>query len=341
MWNSKLTVDGGIKEHLHTKTPDLTETDYNKAGKLGGLWKRTQIEVDKNKQEIQSLVEAVYDFDGVINTKFSEVFQDVDQVRTTIQGAGGVNLILNSVMYAFDMENNPESWTTSGTGSLLIQASPESLTAGAVAGNSFTLQEKTVKQTVTVRKDVDFIPEDDKTYYAISAKVKKNTVGTAWIKLTNRNETLIIDLPDQTSYYWDTVKFEEILPLDDYYDIEIYSDDDADLQVTDLIFAPGKTKREWTQANGEVMNATSTFTTEGLTMRSPQFPNDYTKLDALGLEVHSKDVGGGRVFGFNKDETNVAKLKADKQISMAPLRTVPIDYGSYKGWAFTIAKEEN
>ena len=341
LWESKLTVDGGISESLKAKTPDLTETNYHKAGKLNGLWKRTQIEVDKNTQEIESLVEAVYDYDGVINTQFSEVFQDIDQVRTTIQGSGGVNLIKNSVMYAFDSEGAPESWTVAGTGSLLIQSSPESLTAGAVAGNAFTLSDETVTQTITVRKDVDFIPEDNKTYYAFSAKVKKNTVGAAHIKLINRNETLTIDLPDQEGYYWDTVKLEEILPLDDHYEIEIYSDADADLQVTDVILAPGKTKREWTQANGEVMNLSTTITEEGLTIRSPQFPNDYTKMDALGFEVHSKEVGGNRVFGFNKDETNVHKLKADKQISMTPLRAVPIDYDGYKGWAFTPSKEDS
>jgi len=338
LWNSKITVDGGIKETLFTKTPDLTETNYSKAGKLGGLWKRTQIEVDKNKQQIQSLVEDIYDYDGVINTKFSEVLQDVNEIRTTVQGTGGVNLIQNSVMYAFDTSNVPTSWAVTGAGTLLIQASPESLTAGAVAGNAFSLTNKTVKQTITVRKDVAFIPEAQKTYYAISAKVKKNVVGTAWIKLTNRNETLTIALPDQTGYYWDTVKLEEILPKDDYYEIEIYSDSDAGLQVTDLMFAPGKTKREWSQANGEVMNSSVSITKNGMTIRSPQFQNDYTKIDALGFEVHSKEVGGARVFGFNKDETNVSKLKADKQISMSPLRTVPINYGTYKGWAFTLSE---
>ncbi len=341
LWNSKLIVDGSIQETLFTDAPDLTETNYSKAGKLNGLWKRTQIEVDKNKQEIESLVEAIYDYDGVINTQFSEVFQDVDQVRTTVQGSGGVNLIKNSVMYARDIDNVPENWTVTGSGTLNIQASTESKTAGAVAGNAFTLSDKTVNQTITVRKDVDFIAEDDKTYYSISAKVKKNTVGAAYIKLTNRNEVLTIDLPDQTSYYWDTVKIEEILPKDDYYDIEISSDDDADLQVTDLIFAPGKTKREWTQSNGEVMNSSVSVTEDGMTIRSPQFQNNFTKIDALGIEVHSKEAGGDRVFGFNGDETNVSKIKVDKQVSMAPLRTVPIDYGTYKGWAFTLSQEDS
>jgi hypothetical protein len=340
MWNSSLTIDGGINERLFTDTPDLTETDYTKAGRLGGLWKRTQIEVDKNKMEIQSLVEAVYNADGILNTKFTEIFQDVNEIRTTVQGSGGVNLIKNSVMYAFDNEQLPENWTLSGDGTHVIQSSPESLTAGAVAGNTFTLSNKSAVQRVSVRKDFDFVTEEKKTYYAISARVKKNIVGDAWIKLSNRNQTLTIPLPDQEGYFWDSVSFESILPLDDYFDIEVYSDADASLQVTDLIMAPGKTKREWSQANGEVMNATGSFTVDGLTMRSPQFPNDYTKLDHMGLEVHSKDSSGGRVFGFNKDETNVSKLKVDNRISMSPMKIVPINYDSYKGFAFTLSEED-
>jgi hypothetical protein len=339
VWNSKLTINGGIKENLSAVTPDLTETNYSKAGKLGGLWKRTEIAVDKNRQEIESVVEDIYAYDGVINTKFSQIEQDVNEVRTTIQGSGGVNLVKNSVMYAFDNDGLPDSWEVTGTGSLVIQASPESLSAGAVAGNAFTLSDKTVTQRVTVRKDVDFILEDDKTFYSFSAKVKKNVVGTAYITLTNRNETLTIDLPDQEGYYWDTVKIEEILPKDDHYVIEVHSDDDADLQVTDLMLAPGQTQREWTQSNGEVMNASVAITVDGMTIRSPQFPNDYTKIDALGLEVHSKEAGGARVFGFNKDETNVSKLRADEQITMPPMRIVPIEYGSYKGIAFTPSEE--
>jgi len=282
----------------------------------------------------------MYDLDGVVNTKFSQLEQDNDEILATVQGAGGVNLLLNSVMYAFDFENNPDSWTLTGAGVLNIQASPESLTEGAVSGNQFSLDDLTVTQRVTVRKDVAFIVEDEKTYYSLSAKVKKNVVGAAYIKLINRNETLTIDLPDQTGYYWDTVKIEEILPKDDYFDVEVYSDTDAQLQVTDLMLSPGKTKKEWTQANGEVLNSTVSITEAGITVRSSAFTNNFTKIDALGFEVHKKDLGGNRVFGFNDDETNVSKLKADKQIGMPPIRTVPINYSTYKGWAFVLSEED-
>lgn len=345
VWNTKLTLDGGIKETLYTNKPDLTETDYSKAGnsRLRGNIRRTRLQVDQQAGTINALVSDMYNLDGLVNTKYSELAQNNESIIATVQGSGGVNLIKNSVMYAFDASGVPENWSAdeSSEGTLTIQASNESLAAGAVSGNQFTLSDMSVSQRVTVRKDVDFIPEENKSYYSISARVKKNTVGTAYIKLSNRNETLTIELPDQTSYYWDIVKIEEILPLDDHYEIEIYSDADAELQVTDLILAPGKTRKEWTQANGEVMNSSVAITDDGITVRSSAFANNFTRISALGFEVHSRTVGGDRIFGFNDDETNVSKLKADKQISMAPIRIVPINYSTYKGWAWTLSEEND
>jgi hypothetical protein len=343
VWNTKLTLDGGIKEVLYTNKPDITETNYSKAGnsRLRGNIRNTTLQVDKQAGTIEALVSDMYDLDGVVNTIYSELQQDNQSITATVQGAGGSNLVQNSVMYAFDVEGNPDSWTLddSSVGTLTIQASNESLSQGAVSGNQFNLSDMTVTQRVTVRKDVDFIDEDDKLYYSISARVKKNTVGTAWIKLINRNEELTIDLPDQTSYFWDIVKIEGILPKDDYFDVEIYSDSDADLQVTDLMLSPGITRKQWTQANGEMMNSSVAITTEGITVRSSAFTNNYTKIDALGFEVHKQSAEGARVFGFNDDETNVSKLKADEQITMAPLRVVPINYGTYQGWAWTISED--
>lgn len=341
VWNTKLTVDGGISENLYTNKPDLTTTDYTKAGnsKLGGNLRKTQLQVDKQQGTIDALVSDMYTYDGVVNQKYTELLQDNESIIATVQGAGGVNLLKNSVMYAFDDTGVPDSWTMTGAGTLTIQASPESLSAGAVSGNQFSLSDKTATQTVTVRKDVDFIPEDEKTYYSISARVKKNTVGVASITLINRNETLTIDLPDQTSYFWDVVTLEAILPKDDHYDIAITSDSDADLQVTDIILAPGKTRHEWTQANGEMMNSSVAITKDGITIRSSALKNNYTTIDALGFEVHKQDAGGNRIFGFNDDETNVSKLKADEQIGMPPMRIVPISYSTYSGWAFTASEE--
>lgn len=334
-WETSLTVDGGIKETISAESPTKTETDYNKAGTVTKSLRRTQISVDHNEQLIESLVEDVHSVDGVVNTKFSEVEQDIESVRTTVQSSGGVNLVRNSVMYSFSDDGVPDYWEVAGTGVLTIQASPESLSGGGISGNVFTLSNETVSQNVTVRKDVDFIAQDQKLYYSLSARVRKNTVGAASITLSNRNETHIIDLPDQTEYYWEAVSIEGLLPLDDHYDITIQSDADANLQVTDVMLSPGENVRQWTQSNGEAMNTNVAITDDGMTIRSNVFRNDYVRIDALGFEVHKHEAGGERVFGFNGDETNVRKLRADNQLSIATIRMVPVQYDSYNGIAFT------
>lgn len=335
-WETKITMDGGLKENISSPAPAESETDYNKASTIIKSLRRTQLSVDHNEQEIQALVEDIYSDNGVVNTRFSEVIQDIEGVRTTVQSSGGVNLVRNSVMYAFSDDGVPDYWTVDGTGSLTIQASPESLSGGGISGNVFTLNNETVSQTVPVRKDMDFVAQDDKLYYSFSARVRKNTVGTAYIMLTNRNDPPhIIELPDQTEFYWQPVSIAGLLPLDDYYVISIFSDADANLQVTDVMLSPGETTRQWTQSNGEAMNTNVAITDDGMTIRSNVFRNDYVRIDALGFEVHKHEAGGDRVFGFNGDETNVKKLRADTQISVAKTRMVPIDFNGFIGAAFT------
>ena len=41
-----------------------------------------------------------------------------------------------------------------------------------------------------------------------------------------------------------------------------------------------------------------------------------------------------KVFSLNRDTTEVEKLEARSQMKMAPIKIVPIDNASYKGWAF-------
>jgi hypothetical protein len=343
MTDKSLTLDGGISETLKGMTPDKTETDYSKAGGITKLLSNTTLQVDKQRGEIEALVSDIYDNNGYIENKFSQVHQDVDEVRTTVQGAGGINLIRNSVMYAYNNLSYPDNWTTTvgSSGTITIQGNPESRNEGGISGNSFTLKDATVKQTFTVRKDASFIPDDQKTYYSFSAKVKKNLVGTAYIKLSNRNETHQIDLPTGTAYFWDSVTIDGLLPQDDYYEIEINSDTDASLQVTDTMMSLGQYTHAWTAAPGELGNSSVSITEDGMTIRQAQYRYNYMKMDALGLEVHQKVIGRDwQIFGFNGAETNTYALKAEKQITMGGMRMLPMTDGSIDGWAFT-QKEDN
>lgn len=502
----KLTLDGGIAERISAKAPDPTTTDYARAGDIRKSITNTQIIVDKQEQTIQSIVSDIYSNDGYIEEKFSEVYQDMESIVSRVQGAGGVNFIRNSVMYARDgsggptvwevdervnlaynptfrggqntgwviasnlnivygnsilLPNNqpimrmnatanipanttmayhpngsgpagvrtgkfmlwhnhtapltyivrtsgvdlatvivqPNTWTEmkavgvsfpdttlavrnssvipsgvqtsvsmfqleagsldlpyfdgdtqgarwSGTANsspsimgsgLTINASPESRSYGAISGNAFTLRNgDTVKQTISVRKDVEFVPDDQKTYYTLSARVKKGSVGSGYIRLKNRNEEIEIELPDQTSYLWEQVFIEGILPQDDYFDISVlaHGDPAVELQVTDLMLAIGKTRHEWTQAPGEFNTAEVAITQDGITVREAEFPDNYTSIDALGFNIHYKKDGQEATLSHTYQGTEVTKLKSNTEISMPPMRVVPIDYGNFKGWAF-------
>ena len=339
-----LTLDGGITEKLIGKRPPESKTDYSKAGNIKKLISNTTLQVDKQRQEIEALVQDVTGEGGYIDNKFTQVTQDINQVRTTVQGAGGVNLIRNSVMFAYNNLGYPEEWTTThvdGEGStIVIQGSAESKAAGGLSGHTFTLNGTKVVQTVTVRKDADFITEENKTFYTFNIKVKKDLVGVAYVKLSNRQEEHIIDLQNGEEYLWKDFSIDGLLPQDDHYDIEIYSDSDANAQFTDAMLSVGEYTHSWTQAPGEAMNMVRSDTVDGTFWRSPQFRYNYTHISPLGMNVHQRIRGQSEeVFGFNADETNMSKVKATKQVSMGKIRVVPIEMNGTSGWAWTGAEE--
>lgn len=333
-----LTLDGGVTEKLIGKRPAESKTDYSKAGNIKKLISNTTLQVDKQNQTIEALVADVYDNDGYIEEKFTQVTQDINQVRTTIQGAGGVNLIRNSVMYAYNNLGYPENWTTThvdGEGTtIVIQGSPESQVAGGLSAHSFILNGVKVAQTVPVRKDADFISDENKTYYTFNVKVKKNLVGVGYIKLSNRQEEHTIDLPNGDEYLWEDFKIEGLLPQDDHYEIELYSDTDAAVQFTDIMLSVGEYSHAWTQAPGEAMSMVKSDLVDGTYWRSPQSRYEYSRINHQGLNVHKRIRGQQEeVFRINSDESNMSKIRADKQIAMGGMRMVPLEIDGMVGWA--------
>ena len=72
----------------------------------------------------------------------------------------------------------------------------------------------------------------------------------------------------------------------------------------------------------------------GVTVRS-NTTNDYTQLNELGLNGYS-DASGTmeNVFTVNRDTTEVSKLRARNQITMPPIKVIPITSGTRAGWSF-------
>jgi len=335
LFNFSISVDGGIKEILKTTADTKTQTQYQYATTIAKRVKNTEIVVNKQEQYIEQLVTDMYEEDGVIHENFTNVYQNIENIVNSVQNSGGSNLIKNSVMFAYDTDNNPNDWEVEGEGNLIISSSPEALANGSLSGHTFTLLNKKVRQRVYVKVDNDDIPSDKKTYYTFSTKIKKDVTGTCYVKLYNSNEEYIIELGEGDSSFYGDYEIKALLPKDNYYDIEFYGSVDSNATFTDNMFAIGDYKTQWQQASGEIMNTQVNINIDGVLIKSSVYLGDYTVMSPLEFAGYSNINGTvTKVFSLNKDTTLVKKLEAEDEIKMIPIKIVPITTGDLQGWAF-------
>lgn len=317
--------------HSIIESPALTNEETrikNDYDTVKTKFRQVEIQVDKINGQIKSIIE---NSEG----DYNNILQTIEELMISIQNTGGNNLLLNSVMFAYDNEGNPNNWEVDEDGVLEINSSPESVNAGGISGHVFTLSNKKVRQKVVVKQDSDDIPENEKIYYTFSTKIKKNATGTCYVKIYNSNEEHIIQLnPGESSFYGD-YEIAKLLPKDSYYYIEFYGDVDSGATFTDNMFAIGEYRTQWTQANGEIMNTQVNINLDGILVKSLVYDGDYTVMSPLEFAGYSNINGVvTKVFSLNKDTTEVKKLKAEDEMSMFPIKIVPITEGEVQGWAF-------
>lgn len=299
----------------------------------------TNAEVVNNKNSISKLTMTSEEIKQTIEQKnkddeenYNKLIQDIAKTVIAIQNSGGNNLIKNSVMFAYDSDGNPSNWETSENGTLNINSSAEALNNGSLSGHVFTLNGKTVKQRVSVKADSE---SDEKTYYTFSVKIKKDSVGTCYVKLSNSNEEHIIELNAGEASFYGDYEIKALLPKDNYYDIEFYGSEGSNATFTDAMFAVGEYKTQWAQASGEIMNTQVNINVDGILVKSLVYDGDYTIMSPLEFSGYSNINGKiTKVFSLNKDTTFVKKLEAQDEIRMDPIKIVPRTSGDIQGWAF-------
>lgn len=108
-----LTVDGGIQETIKSIIP----TDPSVSGvTAGGILKtlyNTEIKVDKQGNDITSVVSQQQIYQDYVNTNFTQIYQDIDDIELSVQDGGGINQIQNSVGYSLDDDGNLNFWAVS------------------------------------------------------------------------------------------------------------------------------------------------------------------------------------------------------------------------------------
>lgn len=332
LFNYSISIDGGIKENLKTVADTKTQTQYQYATSLGKRIKNTELIVNKQEQYIESIVSDIHDEDGVVNSKFTKVYQDLDNIVHNVQNTGGSNLILNSVMFAYE-NDKPASWEVEGDGTISMQSDAESLQYGCLSGHSFTLIDKKVIQKIQVKMSTD--NNEEKTYYSFSTKIKKSAVGSCYVKIYNSNEEYIIEVPSGESAFYKEYEVKGLLPKDNYYIIEFYGSADSDATFTDNMLAIGEYKTQWQQANGEIMNTQVNVNLDGVLVKSSIYLGDYTIMSPLEFAGYSNINGvATKVFSLNKDTTLIKKLEVEDEVKMVPIKIVPVTSGELQGWAF-------
>lgn len=322
----KLTIDGSLKEVIKGIAPDESTTNYALAGGITKTVYNTEIKVDKQGQEITSVVSRQDSFENQTLENFSQITQNISSVVTTIQTTGGSNMLHNSVGYNIDTDGNLVNWTKTGT--ITAESSPESVSYGALSGNQISLAaSSSIRQRVTVSPDL---------LYTLSFRVKKNVSGTTTIRLTNGTDNYSVTIPSNESQLWKDFSIVGVKPSESYFDVIVSTDSSVTLfAITDLMLATGDSIVPWVSAADEILSKQVAIDQNGVKVSSST-NNDYVQLDEFGLNGYHN---GENVLTLQQDVTEVAKLKSREQIAMPPIKIVPITSGDNAGWAFVKMEE--
>ena len=328
--DTHLELGNGIKETIKGVAPTATQTDYARAGGITKTIYNTEIKVDKQKQEIESVVSKQTQVDQKLNEEFTKITQNIKDVVTTIQTTGGGNLIKNSVGYAKNQDGTLVEWAKNNIGSVKSYTSPESRSYGAISGNAIELKKGA---SITQRLNV---ASSGKIPYSLSFRAKKGAIGTATVRLSNTIDSFVITIPENKEIIWQNFDLTKIDPSMNYLDVTVSTSNNCEeFLITDLMVNMGDQVVPWVQANGEILNTQVAVNDQGMMVSSSVYSGDYVQITPLGMSGHSNVTGTDEeVFKLNRDVTETSKLSARKEINMDPIKIVPVKDGERPGWYF-------
>lgn len=332
----KITVDGGVKEELKGTIPEETTTNYALAGGVMKTIYNTEIKVDKQGQEITSIVSRQDSFENQTNANFTSVTQNISSVVTSVQNSGGNNLIKNSAFYQVDSNSLPLYWTLTGNGTWTAIPSADASANGSLSGQVIRLTNKTATQIVTVKSDDASIAEASKTYYSFSCRIKKTAVGSGSITLTDGTQEGVwtISLGNGDTSNYGEYAIEAILPHSTELTVAVTASNDNGIEfyVTDMMLAVGNYRTQWTQANGEFSNSQVQIDIDGVTVKNSNLDGSYTKQTSQAVEVFRNNQLAA-IVSSDMVSANTGAFK--DEIDMPPIKIV----AQSDGWAFV--KKEN
>lgn len=268
----KLTLSGSIKETLKSSIPDVATINYQTAGGILQTIYNTEIKVDKQENNITSIVSQQDVYATETQENFSQIYQDLENIALTIQKSGGGNLIENSVGFATELASDyasqsydklslwdyNEDYAIATHGTVLSYSSSVSQNAGGVSGQVVEM----AGASITLSQRISVAAE---TPMSLGIRVK-NQIGTGTVTITVSNDLdqwqLTVD--DATNYDWDELSIQDFQTSLPWLDIEIACDDIDRFQFTDLRLLYGTNLQGWVQSASEILATNVQFTKLGM-----------------------------------------------------------------------------
>lgn len=323
-----LTVAGSLKETIKSKIPTVQTINYNTAGGITKSIYNTEIKVDKQQNDITSIVSRQDITDQTVLDNYTEIQQDISNIQLSVQTTGGDNLLENSVGYALKTDGTIDLWAKTGTGTAVSQSSTGSLSYGGISG--YEIDVSGVSAVLTQRISVTIGNP-----YSLSFRAKKNSTGSAKVKLSSTNDDFESNLNASTAYAWQEFKLENFIPTMNYLDVAVSSASADSFAITDLMVNNGERCSVWSQASNEVASENVIVNKNGITIKNSIYAGDFTQITPLEFAGYSNVSGSqAKVFSLNRDVTVVEKLQANSGITMTPIKLVPITSGNIQGLAF-------
>lgn len=334
-----VTLAGSIQENLVSVIPDASTINYQTAGGVLQTLYDTEIKVDKQNDDIESIVSQQLTYATDTATNFTEVYQAIDGVTTQIQSAGGGNFIINSVGRAKEADGTLTAWTQAGTGTVTSYSSAGSLSAGGTSGYAIEL-------TGTSAQITQQIAVATTSAYSLGFRVNKALGdGGARVYLQNSVTNFYIDILSTSEYDWAELKLENITPGQNYWNvIVVVTSSTTKVEITDLRVLLGSTLSPWVQSHDEILNTQVALTTAGIRVSSSSNPGDYTTMTPEEFAGYSNVSGTDeRVFWLNEDTLRTSNITVTQGVDYGPdvttggggvIRSVVVSSGDRPGIAF-------
>lgn len=320
---------------LRTETDKIIATVRNSQEYSSDLLEKANSKDLEGYATGDELTQAKKDLSGEMDEKIGEIdfspYATQTDLTTTAEGldakfssSGGVNLLKNSVGFA-----GTDFWTVD------IHKDEYDVPVGTVdtrqggtiaekgSGSAFVLSDVTLTQSFNIASD----------NITVSAVIKKDAGTFGRIRIYYDGTTKDIDLLSADAYDYERVQA-IIQPSSNNIKVELYSNDpNNEVIITSLMANVGNVSLQWQHSSGEVYNTNVLMDLNGIKVISNQY-NGFTSITPEEFSGYAEVEGEmKRVFTLNKDVTEMSKVDVEKEISMTPIKVVPVT-GTYNGWAF-------